>query len=91
MAFVLKTITDDGEEKYIHTKKCAVYCPELAAKYTDHKSALTMKRKLLKENYYKNIEVVYYSYDIIIKAHLNYQKKGEDVINDTLRKINNKS
>ncbi len=91
MALVLKTITDSGEEKYIHTKKCAVYCPELAAKYTDRKCALTMRKKLLKANYYTNIEIIDYSYDIIIKAHKQYQKKGEDVINNTLRKSGKKS
>ncbi|MBE6880234.1 MAG: hypothetical protein E7490_05285 [Ruminococcaceae bacterium] len=89
IAFVLKTITEYGEERYIHTKNCAVCCPELAAKYDDRKCALTMKRKLLKEHHYTNIEVVDYSYDIIIKAHKLYQDKGEDVVNNTIRKSRN--
>lgn len=79
------------EEMYIHTKRCTVYCPELAAKYADRKCALTMRKKLLKESNYKEIEVVSYSYNIIVKAHLNYHKKGEDVINNIIKKMNEQS
>ena len=87
MSYVLKVINKEGEEMYLHTTRCAVYCPELAAKYYDRKCAVTMKNKLLSRNHFKKIEVVNYTYDIVVKAHLNYQKKGEKIVNGTIRKI----
>lgn len=89
MSYVLKTTNKKGDEVFIHTNKCTVYCPELAAKYDERKTALAMRLKLLNAKCFKNIEVVDYTYDLMITAHHKYRHIGEaevDKIIDDIKK-----
>ena len=72
MSYVLRYKNERNETKYILTQYVSLYSPELAAHYESKKTAQTIAKRYINNGFYPNVEVVYYTYDIILEAHYRY-------------------